>query len=252
MKEQVALYQELSTNSWPSKSMITLNGWKLRISEGVTKRANSVSPLKYEGEDLRKDVENVERIYRQNNLPTIFQLADYYQPSNLFDFLIECDYKEIDETIVMIAKIDKILDIPVNSNFNYISSETDLDSWINDFKTISPEGSSRIEGMKKIIQRLTDPKPCFFTAVEEEPIAVGLTVTERDFMVIYNMFTHPEFRRQGIAKSILVKMIEKGKKDNVKKIYLQVEADNFGAIKLYSKIGMKECYRYRYLIKNGD
>jgi ribosomal protein S18 acetylase RimI-like enzyme len=252
MKEQVILYQELTTNSWPPKSIISLNGWKIRISEGVTMRANSVSPLNYEGDDLKKDVEYVESIYKRNNLPIIFQLADYYQPYNLYEFLIDRGYKEVDETIVMIAQINEIIDIPINSNFNFIASETNLERWIDDFKTIRPEGVTRIEGMKKIIQRLKEPKPCFFSAEEEEPVAVGLTVTEREFMVIYNMYTHQKYRRQGIAKSLLAKMIEKGKKDKVKNIYLQVEADNYGAIKLYSKIGMKECYRYRYLIRKED
>ncbi len=252
MKDLVKLYQELSTNSWPPKSVVSLNGWKIRISEGVTKRANSVSPLIYNGDNLKEDVEYTENIYRKNNLPTIFQLADYFQPSNLYDFLIDRNYKEIDETIVMIAQIDKILDSPIKSNFNYIISETDLEKWIDDFKTIRMEGSTRIEGMRKIIQRLTSPKSCYFIAEEEEPVAVGLTVTEGNFMVIYNMYTHPDYRRQGIAKSLLAKMIEKGKKDNVKNVYLQVEADNLDAIKLYSKIGMKECYRYRYLIKPDD
>ena len=34
MKEQIILYQELSTNSWPPKTIISKNGWKIRISEG--------------------------------------------------------------------------------------------------------------------------------------------------------------------------------------------------------------------------
>lgn len=249
MKEKIILYQELSTKSWPPRSIISLNGWKIRISEGVTMRANSVSSLNYYGENLREDVEKVESIYGKRNLPTIFQLADYYQPSSLYNFLGDCGYKEIDETIVMLAQIDQILAIPINSNFNYKISETNLERWISDFKTIRIERSTRIEGMKKIIQRLTATKPCFFTAEKEKPVAVGLTVTEREFMVIYNMYTHPDFRRQGIAKSILAKMVERGEIEGVKNVFLQVEADNTEAINLYSKIGMKECYRYRYLVK---
>ena len=212
-------------------------------------RANSVSTLFYYGKNLKKDLENVENIYRKNSLPIIFQLADNYQPANLYEFLIKNGYKEIDETIVMSASIEDIVDILINSSFNYISSETILDKWIEAFKSIRSENIARIEGIKKILKRLTAPKPCFYIVEDKKPIAVGLTVTEKEFMVIYNMYTHPDYRRQGIAKTILAKMTERGKVKGVKYIYLQVEEDNIEAINLYLKIGMKEIYKYRYLIK---
>ncbi len=64
------------------------------------------------------------------------------------------------------------------------------------------------------------------------------------------MFTHPDFRRQGIAQTLMAKMVEWGDINLVDTVFLQVESINEGAKKLYKKVGFKERYRYRYLIKN--
>jgi hypothetical protein len=37
--------EELSMNAWPSIQTVLLDGWILRMSNGYTKRANSVNPL---------------------------------------------------------------------------------------------------------------------------------------------------------------------------------------------------------------
>ena len=49
----------------------------------------------------------------------------------------------------------------------------------------------------------------YYIAVEgDKPIAVGLGVSEDNYMFIYNMFTHPNYRRKKIAQTILMKMFE--------------------------------------------
>ena len=73
-KRLIRFYQELSTNAWPAKYYYLLNGWVARISEGVTKRANSVMPLTYYGDNLKEDIQVVETIFTKNKLPIIFQL----------------------------------------------------------------------------------------------------------------------------------------------------------------------------------
>ncbi|MBY9001315.1 MAG: hypothetical protein KGD64_10395 [Candidatus Heimdallarchaeota archaeon] len=79
MKDRVSHLQELSNNSWPAKNILLLNGWIIRISEGVTNRANSVLPLRYSGTNVHEDIKEVENIYSSNNLPVIFQVPDYYE-----------------------------------------------------------------------------------------------------------------------------------------------------------------------------
>ncbi len=248
-KGLIRFYQELSTNAWPAKYYYLLNGWVARISEGVTKRANSVMPLTYYGNKLLKDIQVAEAIYTKNNLPIIFQLPDYFEPKNLLETLLENDYKIIDETLVMTAKINDLLDIPINQDYSYQNTPEAENEWFNSMSVSGRGTQKRIEGQKAIISRILQPKSFFSTKQDKEIIGIGMTVLEQGNLGIFDMLINPDFRRQGIAGSLIAKMVEWGKENSIHSTYLCVQGDNQPAIALYKKVGLKECFRYRYLIK---
>lgn len=250
MKDEIKFIQELSMLTWPPNIILNQNGWKLRLSEGITDRANSVSPLQYEGIDLNEDISIVERTYQQNNLVPVFQLPDYYEPVELREVLLKRGYKEKDETIVMRVEIEETIQLEINEDYEILQFDNEIEKWIEAFKTIRKEANNRIEGIKKIILRMNKANVSFYVVLEKDiPIAVGLSVAEENYMFVYNMFTHPDYRRKKIAQSILMKMYEWADINLVDHMILQVEADNQGAINLYKKAGFKERYRYRYLLK---
>jgi len=251
MSEEILFYQELSIITWPPKIILNLNGWKVRISEGVTKRANSVSPMLYTGNNLEADIAQVERFYQEKNLQPIFQLPDGFKPSELKDLLISSGYEPIDETIVMVADINEMNKSPEAIEYDFVHFEENLEEWITAFKSLREDRSDEIEGLKQIIDRATKSNVCYYiTKKNDEYVAVGLTISEGSYMGIFNMFTHQEHRRKGIAQILISMMIEWGDINLIDQVFLQVEADNPGAIQLYKKIGFNEIYRYRYLIKN--
>lgn len=54
---------------------------------------------------------------------------------------------------------------------------------------------------------------------------------------ITNVMVLPEYRKQGIAYELLLKLIEEGKKIGVQDFTLEVRKSNAGAIRLYEKLG---------------
>jgi ribosomal protein S18 acetylase RimI-like enzyme len=80
-------------------------------------------------------------------------------------------------------------------------------------------------------------------------VTVGLAIIEREYLGIYDLVVHPNYRLRGIAKSLITKMLQWGKENSAKHVYLAAQGDNFGAIALYNKIGLKDRYHYRYLTK---
>jgi len=67
---------------------------------------------------------------------------------------------------------------------------------------------------------------------------------------IGNVMTHPDFRRQGLAKKLFRHAVSVGKSNGLKKITLDVHAQNSGAIKLYKKEGFKNYYHTGRLVLN--
>ncbi|MHA1121488.1 MAG: GNAT family N-acetyltransferase [Candidatus Heimdallarchaeota archaeon] len=248
-KQLIRFYQELSTNAWPAKYYYLLNGWVARISEGITKRANSIMPLTYYGDKLRKDIQVAEAIYTKNELPVIFQLPDYYEPKNLLETLLEKGYKIIDETLVLTANIKDMLDIPINQDFTYQNTAEAKNEWFNSMSVSGRGTQKRIEGQKAIINRILQPKSFFFAKREKEIVGIGMAVLEQGNLGIFDMLINPAVRRQGIAGSLIAKMVDWGKENSIQSTYLCVQGDNQPAIALYKRVGLRESFRYRYLIK---
>ncbi|MFX1255330.1 MAG: GNAT family N-acetyltransferase [Promethearchaeota archaeon] len=252
-RTKILRYQELSTNAWPARTIVFLNGWVLRISEGITKRANSVLPIRYIGENLLEDIKTVEKIYKEKNLAVIFQLPDYFEPDNLQETLLSLGYEIIHETLVMTSKIGKISAIKVNKNYAYSIENNESEAWFEALATLSNYGSKALEGQKRIIGRIPFRSKAFCCVQQHDQIiGIGLAVIERTYLGIFDLIVHPKYRRQGIAQSIIAKIGHWGKNRSVNHIYLQVQGDNSEAIALYNKIGLEESYRYRYLIQKTD
>ncbi|NHK30057.1 MAG: GNAT family N-acetyltransferase [Asgard group archaeon] len=248
-KDLIRLLQEISCNAWPAKKNHILNGWIVRLAEGITRRANSVLPLGYYGNDVQKDVKQVEQIYDQWNLPSVFQIPDYYEPQELLSILEERGYVKEAESLVMSCSVNEISHISQNGSFSYSHKKQESDEWFIALQQFSNASDDRINGVRKIINRISQPKNFFYAKKNGSIIGVALVIFERSHLGIYNMITNPEFRRQGIAKSIIYEIKKWCQDKDIENIYLQVQGDNLGAIKLYKSVNLTETFRYRYLIK---
>ncbi|MBQ6877237.1 MAG: ribosomal protein S18-alanine N-acetyltransferase [Oscillospiraceae bacterium] len=82
----------------------------------------------------------------------------------------------------------------------------------------------------------------FFGAFSEEKLVGyigGRTIAEET--EIFNVAVSPEFRRKGIAKSLIEKFVEAVRKKETSVIFLEVRASNLSAIALYEKSGFVFC-----------
>jgi ribosomal protein S18 acetylase RimI-like enzyme len=248
-KDLIRLLQEISCNAWPAVKNHILNGWIVRLAEGITRRANSVLPLCYYGNDALKDIKQVEQLYKQWNLPSVFQIPDYCEPQKLLSILEERGYVKEAESLVMLCSANEISNISQNEVFSYSHEEQESDEWFNALQQFNSASDNRIKGVRKIISRIKQPKNFFYAKKNETIVGVALAIIERSHLGIYNMTTNPELRRQGIARSIIFEMKKWCQEKDIENIYLQVQGDNLGAIKLYKSVNLTETFRYRYLIK---
>jgi GNAT superfamily N-acetyltransferase len=81
---------------------------------------------------------------------------------------------------------------------------------------------------------------------EGVPVALGLGVLERDWLGIFSMATHPEFRRQGAATAILHALATWGQQCGAARAYLQVMEGNTAAVAAYARAGLDTLYQYHY------
>ena len=70
---------------------------------------------------------------------------------------------------------------------------------------------------------------------------------------IATIATHPDFRRQGIAKRLLVEALESAYNEGAQTALLEVRAGNEAALKMYARFGFEEVgNRKRYYKDNNE
>src|SRR5712691_2036701 len=68
-------------NAFPSLRQILLDGWLLRFSDGLSRRANSVNPLRADSGNIDAVIDAAEGLYRRQGLPTIFRVPSIVGPA---------------------------------------------------------------------------------------------------------------------------------------------------------------------------
>lgn len=69
---------------------------------------------------------------------------------------------------------------------------------------------------------------------------------------IMNIVVKKSFRNKGIGKKLLDFLIKEAKKQNIKNIFLEVNKNNFPALKLYKNFGFKEIGIRKNYYQNSD
>jgi ribosomal protein S18 acetylase RimI-like enzyme len=86
----------------------------------------------------------------------------------------------------------------------------------------------------------------YYFAAEVDGKIVGATTLScvKNKGLISAVMTHPDYRRRGIGRKLFTMASEKAKELNKEFLWLDVDAQNKAAIKLYEKEGFKTYYQY--------
>lgn len=93
---------------------------------------------------------------------------------------------------------------------------------------------------------------CYFGAFDENGNLVGyagmwLSVDEGQ---ITNVAVHPDYRRKGIAHSLVINLVQVCKRKGLASITLEVRESNINAISLYRKLGFLDVGLRKNYYKN--
>ena len=246
----IRIIEELSMNAFPSLDTVFYDGWVIRMSDGKSKRVNSVYSLYPSTIPLEVKVAHCEGVYKSNRLRRVFKLTDQETCSGLDDYLRSRGYREAGRTHIMTLDLGS-LKYQSDLNCEYFSDFTK--DWYNDL--CHEENRSAID--KKVMAeawKMVIPPQCYISlSIHGRRIAFGRGVLDGGFIGIYGVFVSDDFRGKGYGEMITKELLLYGKKRGCFSAYLQVEVENTMAIKLYKKIGFKEEYQYWYLLKEvGD
>jgi ribosomal protein S18 acetylase RimI-like enzyme len=238
--------EELSMNAFPSLDSLYYDGWIIRMSEGKSKRVNSVYPLYPSSIESEEKIKYCEQIFEENRLRRVFKLTEMKTCKGLDQSLRSKGYRESGRTLLQNISLDDF-DYDSYEEFEFLRDFSK--EWYRDL--CDAENRSALDSLvvadawKKVAAR-----QCYIAIKKNgKRIAFARGVLERGYIGIYSVFVCHDFRGRGLGESLTRELMAYGKRAGCKEAYLQVEYDNAIARKLYKQIGFRDMYQYWYLLK---
>ncbi|MEM7129479.1 MAG: GNAT family N-acetyltransferase [Chloroflexota bacterium] len=239
--------EETSLNAWPALNTLVYDGWILRMSNGYTKRANSVTPLYRGHNSLTEKINHCIRLYHRCHLPPIFRVPSFVSDAALLDKqLADKGYTRFDETIVMTMPLEP-------RQYQYTPRMFELhwpDLWVPLYHEMDPSRKDAATH-EEILNRIMGDTS-YMTIRLGDPIACGLGVCEAGYLGLFDIVVQSDYRGKGFGRELVQNLLAWGEDEGAKHAYLQVTAKNSPAIALYTKLGFQESYRYWYWIHPSD
>lgn len=247
MNNDIKVIEDLSLNAWPSHQMQVYDGWILRFSYFYTHRTNCVEQIGHSSIPLAEKVSYAEHIYKRWQTPCIFKISPLSDPA-LEKLLADRGYHIEHRTDVMTVNLDSFRgkphgDLIMENKVSYTWQQGlfDLKNTTNILH-------------RRIVPSMYDAIPKDVAAVsimdDDHVIATGLGILDRDYIGIYAIHVHQNYRRRHFASRIVSALLAEGRRKGAEKGYLQVVSDNEPAKVLYQSLGFQKMYDYDFRVRN--
>ena len=230
-------------SAWPALEQQELNGIVLRFADGYTKRANSANLLNLHDWQYPQLTQKIAAYFSQRQQPSIIRIPSFVAAEEFDQYLARDGYQYLDKSLVMQGPL-LIADSPLKE----IEQKSARD-WLTSFVRLSHVELAQHQGHLAILERVKDNINFAVLMDAGEEVACAIGVVHNHHLGIFDLVTHRDKRRNGYAKQLLKSLHQWGASEGASSSYLQVVANNVGAISLYEKLGYAERYHYWYRVK---
>jgi ribosomal protein S18 acetylase RimI-like enzyme len=239
------LLDDLMDAAWPAPATQDVDGWRVRLGGGVTRRANSVLP-RATPRDVDAALREVEAAYGTAGLPPRFQLSPASQPPDLADLLAARGYVAEAPTTVMTAPL-----APTELPGDVTVAEAPDEEWFGLWWSVDGRGSPEQAAAARAI--LTGV-PAYYATLRADgrAAAVGRVVPLGEWAGVYGMAVAPGLRGRGYGRTVLAALLATAAETAARQAFLAVMDGNDRAKTLYESAGFTTASSYVYLTASGS
>lgn len=228
--------------AWPGTEHTWLDGWLLRAGHGFTGRANSCVPL---GDAPEDGVARVRDWYAARGLPPRFVMAERLsaglRTTDLPDF-------EVGERVhVLAAGVDGLGGTAATSG---VEVRSDLDAaWLHRYRYRGDLAPAQAPAVLRAVVDGTVGFASIRRAGEVLALGRGAVTTDPHgvrWLGLTALEVVPTARRQGLGTRVCAGLAAWGAGYGASRVYLQVAADNAGALDMYGALGFTPHHDYHY------
>ncbi|MGX1975112.1 GNAT family N-acetyltransferase [Streptomyces kronopolitis] len=245
--------QEVAARGWPAVETERLGEWTLRAAGGFTRRANSVLPLGDPGVPLAAALERITRWYGARGLPPAVAVAtgSAEADAELTARLAERGWADERHTRIRIAPLAPLADTPPDPAGGApaavaLAREPDAD-WLALYNRANEgPGGPAAEDVLKVLTGGPSVWCATARGADGRATAIGRLAVDGRWAGFSAVEVAPDARRQGLATRVMAALAARALAEGASAAYLQVEADNTGALGFYDRLGFTDHHGYHY------
>jgi ribosomal protein S18 acetylase RimI-like enzyme len=248
--ELLARVEEAGINASAPREQLWIDGWLVRFSPGKAKRARCIQAVANGRLPIETRLNRCLHVYTEAGLRPYFRITPFSQPPELDRHLAEMGMERIDDTRVMIAPLpltgpDVATSGEASGVVRFATSDADAFArWIG-----SERGSTEAEIAAHTTRLRNAPvlhHAVLVIDVDGTAIAGGQVVQEDGLAGLYDVHTVATARRRGIAEALCRHLLAHASARSANLAYLQVDAANDAARRVYRRLGFEDAYSYHY------
>ena len=243
--------EDASINASAPREQRWVDGWFVRLAPGKAKRARSIQPVAPGRLGIDDKLALCLPLFAAAGLPAIVRITPFAQPARLDEHLAAIGMERFDDTRVM--ALPSIESIVADARADAITDEaTTLE--VVDARTFAAwvgaaRGSSALE-ISTHADRIANAPVAHHAVVirdrDDKVVCGGQVAVEGSLAGLYDIFTLAAVRGRGLGERLCRHLLGNAQRLGAAAGYLQVDAGNDSARRLYRRLGFRDAYPYHY------
>jgi GNAT superfamily N-acetyltransferase len=243
--------------TWPPARVVDVDGWRVGLSGGLTRRANSALPLGNPA-DVTATLDRVEELYAREGQPAIVRVCRA-SPRGLDDVLGLRGYEVISRTDVLVRGLDGIAPPggtvrtaagPVRISVADRPGDAWLAAWAGSKARLHATGAAAEadETSIRLARAVLGGAPAIYLTATDPTGLVGVVraAFAEEWVALSCLVVAAAARRHGLGRALTLRALDEAAQRGARRAFLQVEAENTGAGALYAGLGFQPAERYVY------
>jgi len=188
-------------NAFPSLKQAILDGWLLRFSKGVSRRANSANPLHADCAAPDAVIEPVERLYHGQKQPAIFRVPWFL--AGIDEPLAARGYRSEGETCVIYGAMDAVA---AAADPGVELSANPRAEWLAAMAALQRHTETHRRVYRRIVGAVAVPAAFAGLRIDGHLAALAYGTVGDGLLCYESVITDPGRRRQGLAWRVIASL----------------------------------------------
>lgn len=248
----LARLEEAGLNAVQTQRQVFYDGWLVRLSPGKAKRARSVNAHFGSTLPLDAKIAHCEGLYAAHRLPALFRVTPVQHPAGLDAALAVRGYVAFDPTLVQVLPLARPPDVARRGGDADVSLTTPpVTAFVEAVGTLRGSTPRQRDAHLERLANTPLPMHPVLATVDGAPAGAGQVTLDGELAGVFDVVTSEAMRGRGIATRIVERLLAWGWEHGATHAYLQVEAGNASALRIYRRFGFATSHDYHYRGRPG-